>query len=316
MKYSIITPVYNREDCLARCLDSVVKQLKWNVDFEHIVVDDGSVDASAAIVRRYADNYSHLKFVQLPENKGTNAARNAAIAIATGDFCLFLDSDDYFVDEALKIIDDVVATNTFKEYVFAADDMMDEYAKNPLLNSQKTILHFHDFLSGKISSDFIHVVQTSILQKYPFSEDLKIFEFIFFLQFYRESQVILFTNIIVTIRERNRMDSVTKTVLRTTSSVIKRRLLAAITQLRLFEADYETYNMLDNINNLRKEIIEDSLMLAQYDLARKELQNFNTNFIKKRVLQIVCLLRMGWVCRLALSFFLYLKYSVLHIKMQ
>ena len=296
MKYSIITPVYNREDCLSRCLDSVVKQLKWNVDFEHIVVDDGSVDGSAAIVRRYADNYSHLKFVQLPENKGTNAARNAAIAIATGDFCLFLDSDDYFVDEALKIIDDVVATNTFKEYVFAADDMMDEYAKNPLLNSRKTILHFHDFLSGKISSDFIHVVQTSILQKYPFSEDLKIFEFIFFLQFYREAQVILFTNIIITVRERNRKDSVTKTVLRTTSSVIKRRLLAAITQLRLFEADYVTYNMLNNIDNLRKEIIEDSLMLSQYDLARKELQNFNTNFVKKRVLQIVCLLRMGWVC--------------------
>ena len=57
------------------------------------------------------------------------------------------------------------------------------------------------------------------------------------------------------------MDSVTKTVLRTTSSVIKRRLLAAITQLRLFEADYEMYNMLNNISNLRKEIIEDSLML-------------------------------------------------------
>ena len=95
-KVSVIIPIYNAEKYLRECLDSVVKQLKWNVDFEHIVVDDGSVDASAAIVRRYANNYSHLKFVQLPENKGTNAARNAAIAIATGDFCLFLDFKMFF----------------------------------------------------------------------------------------------------------------------------------------------------------------------------------------------------------------------------
>lgn len=56
MKYSIITPVYNREDCIARCLESVVRNLKPGIEIEHIVVDDGSHDKTAEVVREYAKN--------------------------------------------------------------------------------------------------------------------------------------------------------------------------------------------------------------------------------------------------------------------
>ena len=80
MKYSIITPVFNREDCVARCLDSVVENLKWGIELEHIVVDDGSHDSTANIVQRYAMKYPHIHFIKFDKNRGTNAARNAAIA--------------------------------------------------------------------------------------------------------------------------------------------------------------------------------------------------------------------------------------------
>lgn len=63
MKYSIITPVYNRADCVARCLDSVIRNLQWGVELEHIVVDDGSHDETPKIVQNYADKHPHIKFI-------------------------------------------------------------------------------------------------------------------------------------------------------------------------------------------------------------------------------------------------------------
>lgn len=104
MKYSIITPVYNRADCVARCLDSVIRNLQWGVELEHIVVDDGSHDETPKIVQNYADKHPHIKFIPFSQNRGTNAARNAAIAAATGEYCIILDSDDYFVNEAINFI--------------------------------------------------------------------------------------------------------------------------------------------------------------------------------------------------------------------
>lgn len=130
MKFSIITPVYNREDCIERCLLSVVKQQKWDIEFEHIVVDDGSSDNTKAIIEDYANRYPHISFIHFEKNKGTNAARNKAIEKASGDFCIILDSDDYFVDEALKIINNTIQKNKlYKHYLFAPDDRINYYNK-------------------------------------------------------------------------------------------------------------------------------------------------------------------------------------------
>ncbi len=89
---SIIIPVYNSEDFLSRCLDSVLKQtLK---DIEIILVNDGSKDGSGAICDKYAQKDSRIKVIH-QENQGVSAARNNALAIASGDFVGFVDSDDY-----------------------------------------------------------------------------------------------------------------------------------------------------------------------------------------------------------------------------
>ena len=101
MKYSIITPVYNRADCISRCIESVVRNEKRKDEYEieHIIVDDGSSDDTVKIVSSYAKRYDWIKFIPFAHNRGTNAARNAAISVATGDFSIILDSDDYFVEK-------------------------------------------------------------------------------------------------------------------------------------------------------------------------------------------------------------------------
>lgn len=124
MKYSIITPVYNREDCIARCIESVMRQVCDVMEIEHIIVNDGSDDRTGEICREYAADESRVRYIEFSHNKGTNAARNAAIKAAEGDYIIILDSDDYFVDDALSYVDNMVRTHAgYRYYMFAPDDI-------------------------------------------------------------------------------------------------------------------------------------------------------------------------------------------------
>lgn len=95
-RISVIVPVYNGEAYLAQALDSILQQ-DWP-DFELIVVDDGSTDATARIARSYGDR---LVYRHQP-NAGQGAARNAGLALATGDFIAFLDADDVWLPAKLS----------------------------------------------------------------------------------------------------------------------------------------------------------------------------------------------------------------------
>ncbi len=100
---SVIIPVFNTAEFLPQCLDSVLNQTLTPI--EVICVDDGSTDNSVAILKEYEQRDSRVK-VLLQENKGGGAARNKGMAIATGKYLSFLDSDDFFeptmLEEAYK----------------------------------------------------------------------------------------------------------------------------------------------------------------------------------------------------------------------
>ena len=92
MKLSIVIPVYNVEDTLDRCVESVLRQ--GISDFEVILVDDGSRDKSAAICDEWQAKDAHILVIH-QENRGLSAARNAGISRATGELITFVDSDDF-----------------------------------------------------------------------------------------------------------------------------------------------------------------------------------------------------------------------------
>ena len=95
---SVIIPAYNVEAFLARCLNSVLKQSFSN--FEVIVVDDGSRDGTAEIIRSYQKKDSRVVGV-FKENGGVTSARNTGVAKAKGNYLFFLDGDDYVPSTAL-----------------------------------------------------------------------------------------------------------------------------------------------------------------------------------------------------------------------
>lgn len=101
MKFSIIIPVYNVEAYLHQCLDSVLCQ--DFSDWEAVCVNDGSTDGSAAILEDYVAKDARFRLVTQP-NGGLSAARNAGLDAAQGEYILFLDSDDWLVENALKVL--------------------------------------------------------------------------------------------------------------------------------------------------------------------------------------------------------------------
>ncbi len=89
---SVIIPIYNVEQYLRQCLDSVINQTYKNLEI--ILVDDGSTDNSGKICDEYALKDARIKVIH-KENGGVSSARNAGLDIAKGDYIGFVDSDDY-----------------------------------------------------------------------------------------------------------------------------------------------------------------------------------------------------------------------------
>ena len=100
MKLSIVVPVYNVRDYLAKCLDSLLNQDLSQDEYEIIVVNDGSTDNSWDIAKQYADIYSNIKLIN-QENQGLSGARNTGIKHAKGEYIQFVDSDDYLEENVL-----------------------------------------------------------------------------------------------------------------------------------------------------------------------------------------------------------------------
>jgi len=101
MFISLIIPVYNVEQYLRDCLNSVVAQT--NSDCEVICVNDGSTDGSLTILKEFQNRYNQITVIT-QQNKGLSGARNAGILAAKGDYLFFLDSDDWIEPNALKIL--------------------------------------------------------------------------------------------------------------------------------------------------------------------------------------------------------------------
>jgi GT2 family glycosyltransferase len=102
VRFSVLLPVYNRENYVSQAVDSVLNQTFR--DFELIAVDDGSTDKSPEILKSYG---SRLKFIQ-QRNQGPEIARNSAAAIAQGEYLVYFDDDDILLPFALETYDKVI----------------------------------------------------------------------------------------------------------------------------------------------------------------------------------------------------------------
>lgn len=126
-KISIIIPVYNAGKYLLKCLNSVVAQTYSNLEI--ICVDDSSRDESLSIIKGIAQNDIRIKIIQ-KENEGVSLARNVGLKVATGEYVMFVDADDWIDKDTCKIALSAILQEN-------ADVMMWTYVSEHTNKSQK-----------------------------------------------------------------------------------------------------------------------------------------------------------------------------------
>lgn len=143
LKVSVIVPVYNVESYLEKCLDSLVHQKYEN--FEIICVDDGSKDHSIDILKNYAKEYNETIKVVSKKNGGLSDARNFGVKQSSGDYFLFVDSDDYVDSEYISKMVNPILNNPKIDIVVC--DMKYDYGDHFSFSSGG------DFIEDNISTN-------------------------------------------------------------------------------------------------------------------------------------------------------------------
>ena len=152
-KISILIPAYNTGRYIAECIESVIAQTYRNLEI--IIVDDGSTDNTKAIAERYALNDSRINVVAI-SHEGVSTARNVCMSHATGDYILFVDSDDWIGDNLCRELIDL-ATQNCADIVFSAMTVMPEEGNPYLFGDRSGLFKDAEVLNGK--DCFIRMVE-------------------------------------------------------------------------------------------------------------------------------------------------------------
>ena len=181
-KISIIICAYNREEYLKRCLNSVKNQTLKNIEI--ICADDGSTDNTLDVFRKYANKDHRFKFFT-QKNSGPGVARNKAIKMATGEYIMFLDSDDWIELNTCEELYKKVKLNDLDILLFLMKNYSEEtgeyyedsyYNLTPIPDDFENKVFSHEDISNIIFSISISACQKiykrSLVKKIHFAEKL------------------------------------------------------------------------------------------------------------------------------------------------
>lgn len=185
MLISFIIPVYNVEKYITKCIDSILTQTFE--DYEIILVDDGSSDASGEICDFYAEKHLNINVIH-KKNGGLSDARNAGIKIAKGDYIAFVDSDDYIGKDILQKVEpflksgrDVLFLNAIKIFPDGSTiplgdgydaQLINQSEKNEILEHIAKLPKFPGSACTKMIRREIIIKNNLFFQKGLLSEDI------------------------------------------------------------------------------------------------------------------------------------------------
>lgn len=213
MRFSIIIPVYNVENYLRCCLDSVLNQTYS--DYEIICINDASKDSSYEILRQYEKKTDKLRIINNMENCKQSICRNIGLEMAKGEYIWFIDADDFIVPNALQILDSYLQESRVDVLGFDFDIIYDGITEQNLYKGRK--IYQTDIMSGTqlfvqyaYNNEWIRVPWKAILRRdflqrntltfYPeiFYEDI-----LFFIQVHLKAQTVrVVKDVLYTYRKR------------------------------------------------------------------------------------------------------------------
>lgn len=186
-KISVIVAVYNTEKYVERCLNSLLNQTYQNLEI--IVVEDGSIDNSKKVLKKYADN-KKIKIIYNKKNCGLSYSRNVGLENVTGDYIGYIDSDDYvdldyyeklmqaIIDNKaeiaicdMKIVDEETNTEVISKCCNSEEFNVYNVVNNGLAASacnklfKKELISKYKFAEGKVNEDIAVVIPTLVNAK-------------------------------------------------------------------------------------------------------------------------------------------------------
>jgi len=241
MKFSIITPTYNRADLIGRAIDSVIKQTYTN--WEIIVIDDGSTDNTKEIIKTYLTD-KRVRFITYPENRGVNHARNAGIDVATGSIIALLDSDDLLVEQALEKAKEFIETYPdYDIYFLGTKDQktgkeMFQIPYNGFHPTYKQLI-----VSNEIRGEFWGVFKRHVFEKYKYIDELNGFEGITYLQMAKTYKLVCSTKALYVISDDAKKSLSRRKTLRSEIKRWENIKRGNTKKLSIFGDDLKKYNM-------------------------------------------------------------------------
>lgn len=272
-KISIIIPVYNAENTLNRCLDSIVNQEYKN--YEVILINDGSTDNSKKILDEYKDKYTNI-IVKHKINEGVSSARNMGLEIASGKYIMFADSDDFFINqwlgklnhELLKDDIDLVVTSfievDFKRNELNHNILKDENQNSCIVNKLPGFYFTEGFIHpcwGKLYKKEIIINDNIRFLNQSLSEDT-----IFNISYLKYCKNILFLNKKLYVYDHCNVNNLTSKI-----------------YTNIFEIYLDVEKKLESLN-LSKDIIDNTMYPQYYNAIVKIMISNNLKFIEKKVI--------------------------------
>lgn len=199
MKISVVVPIYNSENTLKKCVESICNQIYNNLEI--ILINDGSTDHSLDICNEFKEKDSRIIVVN-NTNHGVSYSRNEGIKLATGDFVTFVDSDDYIDKECYNELVNYLSDDldflryNFRSNINLKNDLYDLKDKEIILDKSNLLnvySHFLTFDEAIHCFSVLLLIKTSLAKKICFDEKLTILEDMdFYVKLFNVSKKALF----------------------------------------------------------------------------------------------------------------------------
>lgn len=150
IRYSVIIPCYNAADTIERALDSLIKQAF--LDWEVICIDDCSTDNTREVIRAYAEKHKESSITLLCNriNSGPGVSRNNGIAIANGDYLMFLDADDYYNLSTFDVLNNKFAQTDADIVFFGCNQIIGNTVRKRPAASQNSLMDYMALVGGSL----------------------------------------------------------------------------------------------------------------------------------------------------------------------
>jgi glycosyltransferase involved in cell wall biosynthesis len=181
-KVSIIVPIYNAEEYLSICLDSIVSQSYKNIEI--IAVDDKSTDNSLGLLNKYKEKHNYLKIKKVGKNSGVSHARNVGFDVCTGDYIFFIDSDDFIDKDAIEKLvyiamhENADVVDTERLYWYKKGSKLLTFTEKKQLKDHFSIGNIHNDIRSIVMPRYVtgKLYKKEVIGNIRFDENIRCYE--------------------------------------------------------------------------------------------------------------------------------------------